>query len=115
MFREKCANGVLHCGGEIERGALFQKGHYRANVVSHVGHDLAVVAETAKYAAKLFDVRRHWHACQSGNAIVIGANAIGRDDVTRKSTRAAPIRDLSGESFRLWRRKRAKKVANVAT
>ena len=24
------------------------------------------------------------HACQSGNAIVIGANAIGRDDVTQK-------------------------------
>ena len=33
---------------------------------------------------KLFDVRRHWHACQSGNAIVIGANDIGRDDVTKK-------------------------------
>ena len=47
-FREKCANGVLHCGGEIERGALFQKGRYRANVVSHVGQELAVVAETAK-------------------------------------------------------------------
>ena len=47
-FREKCANGILHCGGEIERGALFQKGRYRADVVSHVGQELAVVAETAK-------------------------------------------------------------------
>ena len=47
-FREKAANGVLHCGGEIERGALFQKGRYRANVVSHVGQELAVVTETAK-------------------------------------------------------------------
>ena len=47
-FREKCANGVLHCGGEIERGAFFQKGRYRANAVSHVGQELAVVAETAK-------------------------------------------------------------------
>ena len=82
-FREKGANGVHHCGGEIERGALFQKGRYRANVVSHVGQELAVVAKTAKEAAKLFDVRRHWHACQGGNAIIVGANAIGRDDVAQ--------------------------------
>ena len=47
-FREKGANGVLHCGGEIERGAFFQKGRYRANVVSHVGQELAVVTKTAK-------------------------------------------------------------------
>ena len=47
-FREKGANGVLHCGGEIERGALFQKGRYRANVVSHVEQELAVVTKTAK-------------------------------------------------------------------
>ena len=33
----------------------------------------------------------------------------------KKSTRAAPIRDFSGESFGLWRRKRAKKVDNVGT
>ena len=33
----------------------------------------------------------------------------------RKSTHAAPIRDLSGESFSLWRRRRAKKAADVAT
>ena len=45
---EKGANGVLHCGGEIERGALFQEGRYRANVVSHVGQELAVVTKTAK-------------------------------------------------------------------
>ena len=83
-FREKGANGVLHCGGEIERGALFQKGRYRTDVVSLVGQELAVVAKTAKEAAKLFDVRRHWHACQGGNAIIVGANAIGRDDVAQK-------------------------------
>ena len=47
-FREKGANGVLHCGGEIERGALFQKGRYRANVVSHVGQEFAVVTKTVK-------------------------------------------------------------------
>ena len=82
-FREKGANGALLCGGEIERGALFQKGHYRADVVSHVGQELAVVAQTAKETAKLFDVRRHWHACQGGNAIIVGANAIGGDDVAQ--------------------------------
>ena len=47
-FREKGANGVLHCGGEIEHSALFQKGRYRANVVSHVGQELAVVTKTAE-------------------------------------------------------------------
>ena len=47
-FHGKGANGVLHCGGEIERGALFQKGRYRANVVSHVGQERAVVTKTAK-------------------------------------------------------------------
>ena len=33
----------------------------------------------------------------------------------RKSTRAAPIRDLSGESLSLCRRRRTKKAVNVAT
>ena len=33
----------------------------------------------------------------------------------KKSTRAAPIRDLSGQSFSLSRRRRTKKVAQVAT
>ena len=44
-FREKGANGILHCGGEFERSALFQEG---------------------------------------GDASVIGANAICRDDVAQK-------------------------------
>ena len=48
-FREKGANGILHCGGEFERSALFilhcggefersalfQEGRHRAYVVSH--------------------------------------------------------------------------------
>ena len=33
----------------------------------------------------------------------------------RKSTRAAPILDLSRESFNWYRRRRAKKAANVVT
>ena len=28
-FREKSANCILHCGGEFERGALFQEGRDR--------------------------------------------------------------------------------------
>ena len=47
-FREKGANGVLHCGGEFKRGALFQEGRHRAYVVSHVRQELAVITETAK-------------------------------------------------------------------
>ena len=35
-----------------------------------------VVAKTAKEAAELFNVRGHRHACQSGDSIVIGADAI---------------------------------------
>ena len=83
-FREKRANGVLHCGGEFERGALFQEGRHRAYVVSHVRQELAVITKTAKEAAELFDIRRHRHACQGGDAIVVGAYAICRDDVTQK-------------------------------
>ena len=83
-FREKSANGILHCGGEFERGALFQEGRHRACVVSHVRQELAVITETAKKAAKLFDIRGHRHAGEGGDASVIGANAICQDDVTQK-------------------------------
>ena len=81
-FREKGTNGILHCRGEIERGALFEKGRYRADVASHVGQELAVVTKTAKWAAELFNVRGHRHACQSSDSTVVGADAICRDDVT---------------------------------
>ena len=47
-FREKGTNCILHCGGEIERDALVEKGRYRANMASHVGQELAVVAKTTK-------------------------------------------------------------------
>ena len=46
-FREKSRNGILHCGGEIERNALFEKGRHRADVARHVGQELAVVTKTA--------------------------------------------------------------------
>ena len=47
-FREKSVNGTFHCGGEFERGALFQEGRHRAYVVSHVRQKLAVITKTAK-------------------------------------------------------------------
>ena len=47
-FREEGTNGILHCRGNIERDALFEKGRYRADVASHVGQELAVVTKTAK-------------------------------------------------------------------
>ena len=47
-FREKSANGILHCEGEFERGALFQEGRQLAYVVSHVRQELAVITKTAK-------------------------------------------------------------------
>ena len=83
-FREKSANGILHCGGKFERGALFQEGRHRAYVVSHVRQELAVITKTAKEAAELFDIRRHRHAGEGGDAIVVGAYAICQDDVTQK-------------------------------
>ena len=52
--------------------------------MSRVGQELAVVAKTAKEAAKLFHVRGHWHTCRGGSAIIVGANTIGRDDVAQK-------------------------------
>ena len=52
-------------------------------MVSHVRQELAVVTKTAKQVAKLSDIRRHRHACEGGNAIVVGANAICQDDVTQ--------------------------------
>ena len=45
-------------------------------MASHVGQELAVETKTAKKAAKLFDIRRHRHACQGGDSIVVGADAI---------------------------------------
>ena len=47
-FREEGTNGILHRRGEIERGALFEKGRNRTDVTSHVGQALAVVTKTAK-------------------------------------------------------------------
>ena len=47
-FREKGTNGIFHCGGEIERGGLLEKGRYREGVASHVGQELAIVTKTAK-------------------------------------------------------------------
>ena len=47
-FREKSANCILHCGGEFERGALFQEGRHRAYGVSHVRQEIAVITKTAK-------------------------------------------------------------------
>ena len=75
-FREEGTNGIFHCRGKIERGALFEKGRNRADEASHGGQELAIVAKTAKSVAKLFDVRRHRHACQGGDSIVVGADAV---------------------------------------
>ena len=47
-FREKSANSILHCGGEFERGALFQEGRHRVYVVSYVRQELVVITKTAK-------------------------------------------------------------------
>ena len=41
-------NGIFHCRGEIERGALFEKGRNWADEASHVGQELAIVTKTAK-------------------------------------------------------------------
>ena len=74
-FREESTNSILHCRGEIERGALFEKGRNRTDVASHVGQELAVVTKTAKEAAELFNVHEHRHACQISDSIIVGADA----------------------------------------
>ena len=97
-FREKDTHGILHCRGEIERGAIFEKSRNRADVASHVGQELAVVTKPAKEAAELFNVRGHRHACQSSNSIAVGADAICRDDVTQKvDTRGSDPGFIRGE------------------
>ena len=83
-FREKGTDSIVHCEGEIERSALLEEGRYRADAANYVGQELAVVPETPKEAAELFTVHGHRHACQSSESIVVGANAICRDDVTQK-------------------------------
>ena len=82
--REEGTNGVFLCRSEIERGALFEKGRNGADEASHVGQELAIVTKTAKYAAELFNVRWHRHACESSDSIVVGAYAICRDDVAQE-------------------------------
>ena len=40
VFREEGTNGIFHRRGEIERGALFEKGRNRVGEASHVGQEL---------------------------------------------------------------------------
>ena len=82
-FREKSANGILHCGGEFKRGALVRESRHRVYVVGHVRQKLAVITKTTKDAAELFDIRRHRHVGEGGDAIVVGAYAICRDNATQ--------------------------------
>ena len=83
-FREEGANDVFHCGSENERGALFEEGRNWADEAGHVGEELALVTKTAEQAAELLNVRRHRHACQSSDSIVVGADAILRNDAAQE-------------------------------
>ena len=83
-FREEGANDVFHRGSENERGAFFEEGRNWADEAGHVGEELAMVTRTAEQAAELLNVRRHRHACQSSESIVVGADAILRNDVAQE-------------------------------
>ena len=83
-FREQGANDVFHYGSENERGALFEEGRNWADEAGHVGEELAIVTKTAEQAAELLNVRRHRHAFQSSDSIVVGADAILRIDVAQE-------------------------------
>ena len=50
-----------------------------------------------------------------GNFLLVGVDTILRDDATQDVDSRGSDPVSSGESFRLWRRKRAKKTARVAT
>ena len=52
---------------------------------------------------------------RAANRLLLGRTPSFEMMWPRKSTRAAPILDLSGDSFNWWRRRRAKKGANVVT
>ena len=97
-FREEGANDVFHCGSENERGALLEDGRNWADEAGYVGEELAIVTETAEQAAELFNVRRHMHACQSSGSIVVGADAILRNDVAQEvDTCGADLGFVRGE------------------
>ena len=64
---------------------------------------------------ELFDVRRHWHARQGGDFIIVRKDTILRDDVAQELDSRGFDQVLFGESSDLWGRKRARKAARVAT
>ena len=78
----------------------------------YVRQGLEVVTKTIKWAAELFDVRRHRHARQDGDFVIVRTDTILREDVAQKLDSRG---FLFGESSDLWGRKRARKAARVAT
>ena len=50
----------------------------------HVRQGLEVLTKTIKWAAELFDVRRHRHSRQDGDFVIVRTDTILRDDVAQK-------------------------------
>lgn len=53
----------------VEKSAVFQEGHHRANALGHFGGDLTVVPGTTDLTPQLFCVFRSWHFHQGRNRI----------------------------------------------
>ena len=47
-LRKEGPNGLFHGGSEAERSHFLEQGHNRVDAFSHVGQELAVIAEPTK-------------------------------------------------------------------
>ena len=103
--------------GERKRRFLLwlEQGRNRAYAPGHIRQGLEVVTKTIKQDAEVFDVRRHRHARQGGNFVILRTDTILRGDVAQELDSRGSYRVLFGESFDLWGRKRARKAARAAT
>lgn len=71
------------------------------DAASHVGQELAGMT------AESFDIRTYRYACQESILSSLGRTLSTEMTWRRKSTCAAPIRDVSWERASLWKRNRA--------
>ena len=103
--------------GKRKRSFLLwlEQGRNRVYAPGHVSQGLEVVTETTKKDAELFDVRRHRHARQGGDFVIVRLDTILRYDVAQELDSCGSDRVLFGESSNIWGRKRARKAARVAT
>ena len=75
-FRKESASEVSYL--------WLEQGRNRTYALGHIRQGLEVVTKTTKYAAELFDVRRHRHARQGGDFVIVRTDTISSDDVAQE-------------------------------